>query len=155
MEPKHLEQLETMTGPGLRLLLENKQVTEEHLNDPEPKMRRAALTLMTYHWGSTEQFKGRCEEMVLRDPDATVRSTAISCLGTCFSGTDNRRIVKLLADVVCNESETYKMRRSAYLSLLIVSMPPERMPRCEVLANLRIPEDVDWTFVHEKLTGEG
>jgi hypothetical protein len=87
VRPEHLEDLEIrnaflewapdLYGPGVQSLMRSKQVTEEHLVDPDPKIRSAALMLMTYLWGPTDQFKGKCEEMALQDPVRTVRSTAL------------------------------------------------------------------------------
>src|SRR5438128_1389850 len=136
MNPKHLEQLEQFVGPGIHTLLQSKEATNEQLNDANPKMRWAAVILMTYHWGPTEQFMRKCEHLALFDADPLGRVQAIRCLGACFAGTANRRIEKLLANIVCNDSESDRMRRSAYMSLFLLSAPPtERMPRPEFLAN--------------------
>jgi hypothetical protein len=75
------------------------------------------------------------------------RPVQLFCLGVCFAGTANQRIEIFLADVVCNDSESYNIRRSAYSSLFMIN-EGQRMPPPELALNLRIPEDVDWTFVH-------
>jgi hypothetical protein len=151
MMTTHLEQLQMFAGPGVQLLLRSQEATERHLDDLDPIMRWSAVIIMTYHWGPTEQFKTKCEEMALHDPDPIVRSKAIGSLGTCFAGTTNPRIENLLANVVCNESECYGARRSAYMSLFVVNQR-KPMPPAELLLNLRIPEDVDWEYVHSMLT---
>jgi hypothetical protein len=145
MEQEHLKLLEMGMGPGVQTLLQSQEATEAHIDDADPRMRFAALTLMTYHWGPTEEFQKRCEDMAFHDPDAKVRSRAIGCLGACFHDTDNRRLERLLADIVCNESATYAQRRAAYVALFEIS--GANMPWVEVIANLRIPEDIDWAFV--------
>jgi hypothetical protein len=153
MEREFITHLEMMAGAALQSLLESKEATQEHLDDADAKMRCAALTLMTYHWGPTEQFKNRCEAMAFEDSDSIVRSTAMSCLGWCFRGTDDRRIEKLLASVVCDNTADVRNRRSAYISLFHTKgVPSERMPRAKLLANLRVPEDVDWAFVQAMMT---
>src|SRR5262249_16954836 len=134
MEQEHLGQLEMLAGPGVQSLLQSQEVTEDHLDDPDPKMRIAALVLMTVHSGPTEQFKRKCEAMAFQDPDRSVRSAAIGSLGTCFSSTGDRRVERLLAGVVCKETEDYRIRRSAYMSLFLVNgVPP---PPGELLVNL-------------------
>lgn len=150
MNREQISQLEHMMGIGVQLLVRSKETTEACLDDRDPKKRYAALVLMTYHWGPTEHFTSRCERMALQDPEKMVRSAAISCLGTCLTGTHNRRVEKLLASIVCNESETYQTRSAAYSSLFIVS-GIARAIQAELLANLRIPEDVNWAFVHSVL----
>jgi hypothetical protein len=114
-------------------------------------MRWAALVLMTHHWGPTEQFKIKCEDMALRDADPQVRSIALGSLGSCFTETSDRRIEKLLAGVVADVSEKYSIRRAAYVALFYVN-GRQPMPRPELILNMRIPEDVDWDFVHAMLT---
>lgn len=152
MPPEHLQQLERVVGFRLRPLLVDAVSTEEYLYGPDPKTRYAALILMTYHWTPTDEFKVTCEHMALLDRDVLVRSTAIGCLGNCFTRTGNRRIEKLLANIVRNEAQPYQVRRSAYMSLFIVSTDCyEVMPPGEVWTNLRIPEGVDWAFVNSKL----
>jgi hypothetical protein len=54
----------------------------------------------------------------------------------------------LLATKLANESESYSIRRAAYMSLLKVSGRPAYSPQD---LNLRIPEDIDWEFVHGAL----
>ena len=150
---EHLVQLEIFVGPLLHSLLRSREATEEHLDDSDPKLRFAALVLMTHRWIPTEQFKNKCEEMAFKDSDTTVRSTAIGCLGSCYARTDNRRVEKLLANIVCNEMESYEVRRSAYVALFIVkSVNSEHMITGDSFINLRIPEGVDWMFVRSMLT---
>jgi HEAT repeat protein len=146
MIQEHLEQLARFVGPSAQSLFESQEATERRLDDPDPKMRWAAVTLMTYHWGAAEQFKAKCEWIAFHDPDPLVRSKAIGCLGFCFSGTSEQRIESILADVVSNDSEDYSVRRSAYISLLRVN-GAQKMPPPASALNLRIPEDVDWAFV--------
>src|SRR6516162_8535640 len=99
MSPEHLDQLARFAGPSAQLLFGSKEATEPYLDDTDPKKRWAAVTLMTYHWGPTEQFKRKCEEMAFHDPDPLVRSKAIGCLAFCLSGAADQRIETLLADV--------------------------------------------------------
>jgi hypothetical protein len=155
MLPEHLLQLEMLVGSGLQALLSSRKATEECLDNSDSKMRYAAIMLMTHHWGPTEQFKNKCEEMAIRDTDSTVRSAALGCLGFCFATTDNQRVEQLLATIVCDESESYETRRSAYIALFIVNrLGSEHIPPGELLANLRIPTDVDWKFVQSRLHSE-
>lgn len=147
MDPENLGQLELLAGPGVQSLLRSRAATEASLDDPDPKLRWAAVILMTHHWGLTEEFLSKCEEMAFNDSDQQVRSGAISWLGALFNGTGNRRIGKLLASIVCNNSERYTTRVSAYRSLLRVNGASGETVFRESLVNLRIPEDINWELV--------
>ena len=150
MNPEQLEQLQILAGPEVQSLLQSREATEEHLSDPNPKMRWSAVILLTHHWGPTEQFKLACEELASHDTDPLVRSKAIGCLGTWFARTANRRIEKLLAGIICDNSESYEVRRSAYTTLCMVN-GDKSTPTPNDVINLRIPEDIDWTFVNSML----
>jgi hypothetical protein len=141
-----LQQLKTFVGPQLDLLLHNKEATEPYLDDPDPRMRWAAVILMTDHWAPTDAFKIKCENMAANDSDEGVRAKAIGCLGTCFAGTGERRIERFLAQIVLNDAQTYPVRRSAYAALLFVN-GAYRMPSAGSMLNLNIEQDVDWDFV--------
>jgi hypothetical protein len=146
MTSADLDQLEAFVGPGLQVLLHNRQLTEAYLDEKDAKMRWAAVVLLTYHWSPTNEFKDKCQYLALHDPDNLVRSKAIGSLGACFAGTGNRRVENLLGTLVANEDESYTSRRSAYAALFRVhgSGP---VPPAEKMLNLRIPEDIDWGFI--------
>jgi hypothetical protein len=150
MTSQQLEQMKEFVGPSLPQLLRSKEVSEEHLGDADPKIRWAAVILMTYHWDITEKFKSQCELIALHDPDPSVRTKAIGCLGFCYARSANGRIEKLLAHVVCNDGESHGIRQAAYMSLLMINGGRPMPPPASAL-NLRIPEDVDWVFVHSML----
>jgi hypothetical protein len=154
MEPENLQQLEMLIGPDVKLLIASREATERHLDDPDAKLRWASVMLLVHHWGFPEEFKKKCEEIAFHDPDQKVRSGALGALGTLFSGTYDRRIGKLLASVVCNNSENYSNRVSAYRSLLRVSRATGQDIFRESFINLKIPEDIDWQVVesYRKMT---
>jgi hypothetical protein len=147
MELEQQAQLEMMAGSVVRQMLKSRETTESYLTDADPKARYAALLLLTHQWAPpTEQFAMTCEQMALRDTDATVRAIALTCLGNCYASTDDRRIGAVIATLVRTESEDYKVRRSAYGALFSVGgVPIESWPD---LDGLRFPDDVDWQFVN-------
>lgn len=148
MELEQLRQLETMVGPGLHQLLESEEKTRFALDHPDWKLRFAALNLMTYHWGPTEEFKERCLRAALQDQDEHVRSAGISALGWCYRATGNRVILKVLADLICDESQNYGIRRAAYTSLFIISgVPSDALPREDLLVRPSFPDEISWGFV--------
>jgi hypothetical protein len=145
-----LRHLQSVAGINLQPLLGSREATEEFLDSTDQKSRMAALFLMTYYWEPTEKFKRICEEMVRNESDEALRRRAIGCLGACFAETGCRRIQRLLARTVSNDSESYHIRLGSYTSLIMVNgLYP--MPQGEALANLRIPEDLDWAFIRSIL----
>jgi hypothetical protein len=150
MNSQQLKQLETFVAPGLYSLLGSKELTEQHLNDENPKVRWAAVVLMTYHWELTDRFRLQCQELALHDPDLLVRSKAVGCLGACYAGTANRQIASLLAKLVCDPSESSSVRLAAYSAIVIVNSG-KAIGCPKLIPNLRFPEDVDWKFVNSML----
>lgn len=139
------DQFKTMTGPALSEMLESREATERYLDNLDPKLRCAALCLITNHWGANQQFADKCESIVQQDADQEVRGVALSCLGSYYSGSSDRRIGQLLADKVSDETEPEMVRQAAYLALFeFRKLPIDSWPR---LSSFRFPADVDWFFV--------
>ena len=122
---------------------QNEAIAMEHLRHPKAKYRFAALDLIDWKWGVTQEVADICEELVVSDPDVSVRGLAAVRLGGYYSRSGNLRVGDLLARIVCKESENPQVRQSAYRALYwlpeeFIWLPP---------LDFRFPNDVDWEFV--------
>jgi tetratricopeptide (TPR) repeat protein len=98
--------------------------------------------MINFYWGRTPEFSAICERHALEDPDFEVRRAAVLLLGTCYRGTHDARIGRLIADMVLDSTQPDRWRKAAYQSLF--SLVGRRFRDFLVF---QFPEDVDWTFV--------
>lgn len=136
---------EDLIGPGVDELLENRALAMQYLNNPEPKHRIAALDILASHWKPDELLSAKCEEMALHDTDNQVRAVALTTLACCYQSSNNVRIGRMMADIVCDAAASDNVRIAAYRSLFRISgLPVDRWPDP---MRFQFPGDVDWEFV--------
>jgi len=132
-------------------MLQDRKEAERQLKHPDWTVRCTALSILEHHWeaASDADFAQRCEELGLRDIHPQVRSNALRSLGVCYENTNDLRIGTLLAQVVLDEMQAPEARRGAYLGLYHVRGRCFQWPRDlnDPPTVLRIPEDIDWSFV--------
>jgi len=122
------------------------------LANADARIRRAAICVIGMEWRPPpgSEFTALCERMALEDPDLDVRCAALGELGHLYMGTDDVRIGRLLAGIVRDEAQPNCCRLAAYLALFLLrGLVPPLLPLDPKRAELpvRIPEDVDWSFV--------
>jgi len=151
VNPDHQAQLETFVGPIVQMLLTDRATTEQYFKDPCPMTRFAALMLLLYHWGMTNDNATDCEHLAISDDDNTVRATAITCLSEYHSTSCDRiRICRLLVSVLRDEQSDERVKRAAYGGLYaLYRFPIHSWPD---FVELRFPENIDWVFVDGLLT---
>jgi hypothetical protein len=132
-------------GPRLQIMLEDLGTTKALLKDPDPNVRCAAMSVLIDHWKSGTEAATFAEHMAFADPEMEVRAFAVTCLGSCYSGTNDKRIGQILAGVVYNEDQHPKVREAAYRALFHIRGSPVR--ERPSMSRLRFPEDADWSFV--------
>jgi hypothetical protein len=138
--------LKSLVGERLDEMRLSSDHAERFLQDPCWKHRLAAIVILREIWGVDERLAAACERMAFEDSHTQVRQSALSNLAQCFSGTDDRRIGILLAQVVSDQAESESFRATVYRGLFTlrdVPMLSRPFPFTE-----RIPEDVDWPFVN-------
>lgn len=145
---------EGMAGIHAAAMGESRAAAESYLSHPDPKLRRAALLAIKYHWTPDEAFKGHCERLVSEDHDVEVRSLALTCLAGCYSQSDDARIGRLAAQLVVDESAPRDLRLSAYSALFTIRGMPTEAVLAAHRSRSRFPENIDWefvdTFLHER-----
>ena len=138
-------------GSSVDKMLQDRTDAEYQLTNPDWKVRCTALSILQLHWGAgtDANFGARCEDLGLHDLHPQVRSCALIQLGMCFENTNDLRIGKLLAQVVLDETQPDQPRRGAYLGLYDLRGRSFEWAgaRADPPSILRIPEDVDWSFV--------
>jgi hypothetical protein len=140
-------------GPIVRDFLHSKEATYRNLNERDPKIRFAALSVIDIKWGVTEQIVHLCEELARNDSDAKVRGVAVICLSGYYRKTGHPRIIKLLATISSSESESLEVRKAAYSGLFSLLEPdPLKWP---LAPDFRFPNDVDWAFLNACLDADG
>lgn len=151
---RHRQFLAEQAGPLLDTMLHSRQDAENCLKHPDFKVRFVALNLLCSHWKPDQNFAKTCECMAFNDPDLQIRGVALSALGTCYRGTNDSRVGKLLAAIVHDEQEPASIRSSAYLALFSVPGLIADWPglHADPPTGLRFPDDVDWSFVNSFLT---
>jgi hypothetical protein len=116
----------------------------QYLDHPDPRFRCVALHLLQKTRPRPEWLAKLSQQLADGDPDPQVRGVAVHCLGTCYAGTNDARIGKVVAAKVRSTSEDDRVRAAAFFVL------HEIRGVCSLewpLATWRFPEDVDWSFV--------
>ncbi|MCR4416021.1 MAG: tetratricopeptide repeat protein [Thermoguttaceae bacterium] len=142
---------EALAGPHLGEMLQSRENARQHLTNPDPRIRLAALQVLEHVWNPKpgDDLSRECERMALEDADPQVRSSALFTLGACYHGTDDLRIGKLLAGVVRDDAQPSGCRQSAYLALYAIKRQrfPAGLVRTLAQRSMRIPDEIDWAFV--------
>lgn len=138
-----------LAGSELDHILESPEAAARYLKHPEPRLRQAALSVLTKHWQPTPSVMQECERLELQDADPEVRKTARSSLISCYSKLHDPRLAQVFARIVMDESDSLNSRISAYEALFQVrGMPPDTWPGMRMrMGELKFPEDVDWSLV--------
>jgi len=147
------EHWRALAGPLLDDMLKSRSGAERHLEHRDPKVRIAALSVLSDFWKPDESLRKISEHMALNDPDSEVRGVALCDLGSCYRGTRDKRIGRLLAAIVRDEQKPVSTRTVAYSALFDLCGQPLSWPGLynEIIAQFRFPEDVNWGFVDEFL----
>jgi hypothetical protein len=135
---------EQLAGSAAKLMQSNLETARSFLLDANPKRRLAALDILARQWKPDAELLAAAEKIAFYDQDSDVRTVALLVVGDCCSGTKDRRITRLLAEVALDTGRDEKFRKAAYLGLFKVCLPIQAWPD---LASFRFPEDVDWDFV--------
>ncbi len=135
---------EKLAGPLFDELLASRESAERHLGDANPNKRLAALMVLLDHWKPNAQLAQTCENLAFADNDSQVRGVALSGLGKCYAYTQDARVLRLLAGIVCDERQSKSFRNSAYIALFhVADVDARSLPE----PGYRFPDDVDWDFV--------
>jgi hypothetical protein len=138
----------TLVGSMLNELLQSRDLTESSVTSPDPKMRSAALILLTEHWKEPRDHAVLCRHIALHDSDAEVRRIAITCLGSMFGKSDDGAIGCFLAGIVSDAQSPAQVRASAYRALYqIRGLPARCWPTRGVASASGILQAIDWSFV--------
>jgi hypothetical protein len=118
----------SVTGQDHRIALkmaESPSDCQEALRHPDPVVRCVVLDVLHDLWLRPDQMKGIFQQVLLRERDRDVLTTALALIGHAFHGTRDREIGKLLARIVTDASwgEEYK-RKTVYQTLLRVAGRP-------------------------------
>jgi len=140
-----IKRLEEYAGPLVSELAQNRIMTTQYVNDGNPKLRFAALSLITTFWGVTEEIAEKCKDIAINDTDENVRGVAVICLYDYYKKKNNRIIGNLLASIVYDETEVSDVRRVAYEGLF--HLREEHPLNWPLPIDFNFPNDVDWTFV--------
>jgi hypothetical protein len=141
--------LHELAGSHLETMLCGQKETIEYLDNPDPRLRRAALWLAHGHWQITTLLATKYENMAALDPACEVRAEAIVALGNCHALTRDTRIGHFLAGIVRDGNLPSELRLSAFHALVCVhglTNYPNRSIGCA-----QSVEEVDWELVAEYL----
>lgn len=142
--------LRVQAGDKWESMMAGQKATEAFLRDPDWNARSVAITLLAEYWKVPREYSHVFETIALNDPVADVRGVAVTCLGTLFKATKDRRVQSFLARVVSNNSEDCRIREAAYRELFRVEgtglfdSPP--------LFGFNFTRDVKWGLVRRYLT---
>jgi len=137
-----------LAGTHAAAMAESRTAAESYLSHRDPKLRRAALLALKYHWTPDEAFAGYCERLVFEDQNVDVLSLALSCLAGCYSHSDDQRVGRLAAQIVLDDSAPKRLRATAYCALFTIrGMPTKAFLTAHRSSSSRFPENIDWAFV--------
>lgn len=139
------ESLRDICGDKLDDFLASRESAERYLHDPSWRLRWTAIAALEHFWGCNHDLAAACERLAFEDPHQRVRHSALLTLVRCYSGTNDRRIGALLAQIVRDADLSLETRQAAYHGLFRVKgvNPPNR----PIPGRYRIPKDIDWAFV--------
>lgn len=72
--------LEQLAGPHLHAMRNSPRLTELQLDNPDPKLRIAALLLIRDYWPSRDRLTSACIRSAMSDSEAQVRGIAFHCV---------------------------------------------------------------------------
>ena len=136
-----------LAGPFLRVMLESRVSAESFLTHADPKLRCAAIIVLSMHWGNSAEFAQTCDDLLRSDPSLKVRLQALAAIEGFYGGTDNLRIGGMVARMVLEDSLPLELRRAAYRSLFSIRGMPTAALLKAASPTFRFPEDVDWPFL--------
>jgi hypothetical protein len=114
----------------------------------EASTRNLALWALAWAWrdSARQKYFSRVEEIALADTDDVVRGAALGVLGSCYFGERDRRVGRILAAVILDDSEAEACRKAAYSGLVsLIGGICDQRP---------FPEGVDWNLVQQFMTAE-
>jgi len=147
----HLERnLQELAGTDLQTMLKAPEDTLMFLIHPNPKRRKAALTIAYRHWKITKLLASTYEDMAISDSDPGVRNAALRALGTCYHETKDGRIGHLLASIARDQRLPEESRLTAFTSLLRLHGNMEYgVTRGKSPLVPQSLHEIDWEFVDE------
>jgi hypothetical protein len=141
-----MESCRSKVGASADEMAQDRAEAERQLDNADPKIRRVALSILDFLWEARGEpgFADKCEQIAIGDTDSDVRANALGIMGLCYENTRDRRVGKLLAQVVLDESQPLSPRTQAYTALFYLR---RRRPLFKSARVFQVPEDVDWQFV--------
>jgi HEAT repeat protein len=137
------ETAEVVADFGKENFIEAKPDVEALLSHDDPIVRYNAIATLSYEWGTT----GKIEDLLhilFHDPDRDCRRQAAGALGSLHRGVKDKRIAKVLGDVVKNERECDDVRKFAYTALLDVLGIERPLQPNPVAMTMK---EIDWDLV--------
>ena len=99
-----MEAWRKLAGDEMQGMISSQATADSCLKSANPRIRRAAIQVLTFHWEPSETFVAACRAMASSDTDADVRVDALTSLGIIYAGTCARGIGALCASMVLNEN---------------------------------------------------
>jgi len=108
-------------GPDdLGAMLESQKCAESYLAHADPVRRSVALKVLKWRWQCESDLAPICVNLALHDTDSGVRRGAIQHLSGTFADTKNRKIVRFLAGMLGDASQSVEIREEACEGLFCV-----------------------------------
>ncbi len=129
VKASQMERWRVMAGDALLSMLQSRQQAESYLHHDDPHVRCVAISVLSHVWKPDVQLTKECERLYSNDPDNDVREVALTVLGHCYRGTNDREFGKKMAGIVSNASQPISLRQLAYINLFDVrGLSPEHWP---------------------------
>lgn len=111
--------LSLLAGGSYMEMIERPDAARDHLTDPDPNVRVAALVICVrnWNWQADRGFLDQCRQMAATDRDDSVRAQAIAILGTALGSSKDVSTSRFLADLAREESNPEPVRRAAFVAL--------------------------------------
>jgi hypothetical protein len=141
-----------LLGDQLEEMMLSREKTEQRVYDSDPTIRCGAFSLIAHHWGPTVALLEVYQRVAVFDPDAEVRSAAISCLAGLYKNKANGQVCALLARIVCDSVTPANLQSAAYLGFLLVAgatISPEL--DFAILQGENIKRYIDWELIRSML----
>jgi hypothetical protein len=145
-----------LAGTNLPKMMSDRSFAESLLQSTDVNTRKAALLVLSDHWGATKALTTQFRTISETDPEIGARILAIRKLATANKKSRDKAIAVMLGRVVQDSTLPNELREIAYEALFeVVDAPVDTWPEMRRLASsFSFPSDVDWQWIDSILCGD-
>jgi hypothetical protein len=139
-----------LAGPFPATILDSRDVAIAHLTNDDPRIRSVAIVSIVYQWGPSADFLDYCVRTLQQEQDPTLRMTVLWAIGFVVAGKRDKRIMKIVADILHDQTASETIRAYAYSALLCIGGKRDEQFDLRLWKGVaRFPDEANWPLVAE------